>query len=519
MKNNEFQFQVKTFGCKVNTYDSGLLQKRLASKGFVESKDLLKNSNPKLGSEGTNPSAASSSHSVVPRIHILNTCAVTAEATKEAVREVRRIKSKDPFALVVVTGCAAQVDTDKFADLKAADLVVANSHKGDLENIIRSHYAGTLKERVFKSNIFKKEDLEVGGGEELSHTRSFLKIQDGCNSFCTFCVIPFARGKSRSIPVQDLVRKVQELESRGVREVVLTGVHIGDYEDEGRGSIISSDNSIGENTSAPSVECTSLDKMSSNSSSKNSLSEKAETLFATRKQRYSEGLVILLKEILRQTQDVRLRLSSLEPIELTEELIALYKDPRMCPHFHMSIQSANTKVLADMKRKYTAEDVESSLRMIAEKVPGAFVGMDVIAGFPGETQDEFADTYERLANLPWTRLHVFPYSHRPGTVASRRDDMCSDNELRARAERLRQLSADRYNSEALKQIGTVKKVLGLKKGNADDNRTAFGLSHDYWNVQLDMSSLVVGKEAEVQITGFNSTVMKLDPPLMGQCLK
>lgn len=453
MKTDEFNFQIKTFGCKVNTYDSGLLQKRFAAQGFKESKN--------------------------PHIHVLNTCAVTAEATKEAVREVRRIKSKDPFALVVVTGCAAQVDTDKFADLKAADLVVANSHKGELENIIRGFYAGTLKERVFKSNIFKKEDLEVGGGEELSHTRAFLKIQDGCNSFCTFCVIPFARGKSRSIPIDQLVRKVQELESQGVREVVLTGVHIGDYEDEKSG-VVNAHRSFSNNVGV------------------------------------SRGLPVLLKEILRQTKMPRIRLSSLEPIELTDELIELYSDERMSKHFHMSIQSAQTKVLHDMKRYYSAEDVERALNTIANKVPGSFVGMDVIAGFPGETQDEFAETYERLSHLPWTRLHVFPYSHRPGTVASKREDMCSDNELRARAERLRTLSLDRYKSEALKQIGTIKKVLGLRKNGMLTAQTSSGLSRDYWNIQTDSVGLTVGEEAMVKITGFDPVSTKFDPPLMGQ---
>jgi len=497
MNSSEFNFQIKTFGCKVNTYDSGLLQKRLAAQGFVETKDLLKAFDQKSVNERTN--------NVLPsRIHILNTCAVTAEATKEAIREVRRIKSRDPFALVVVTGCAAQVDTDKFADLKAADLVIANSHKGELENIIRSHYAGTLKERVFKSNIFKKEDLEVGGGEELSHTRSFLKIQDGCNSFCTFCVIPFARGKSRSIPVRDLVSKIKELEASGVREVVLTGVHIGDYEDEGRARIIS------------------LNRSDEAEAQITNEAMNSETLFATRKQRYSEGLVILLREILKQTRIPRIRLSSLEPIELTDELLELYADSRMCPHFHMSIQSAQTKVLSDMKRKYTAEEVERSLRLIAERVPGAYVGMDVIAGFPGETQDEFAETYERLSSLPWTRIHVFPYSHRPGTIASRRDDMCSDNELRARAERLRQLSFDRYRTEALKQIGSVKSVLGLKKGKGASDKsdgsttlTFFGLSHDYWNVQIENATIPVGEETKIKIVGFDSISTKFDAPLIG----
>ena len=131
----------------------------------------------------------------VPRVHILNTCAVTAEATRDAAKQVRRLKSKDPFATVVVTGCGAQVDGATYDVLPGADLVVANSHKGFLERLLDEHFKGELKERVFRSNIFRKDDLEAGGGIEAGHTRSFLKIQDGCNSFCTYCVIPFARGK------------------------------------------------------------------------------------------------------------------------------------------------------------------------------------------------------------------------------------------------------------------------------------------------------------------------------------
>ena len=199
-------YSIQTFGCKVNTYDTGLLNKRLSQAGYIQTKSD-------------------------PRIHILNTCAVTHEATKEALRQIRRLKVRDPFCTVVVTGCGAQVDTEYYRAFPGADLIVANSHKGDLENLIKRHLRGELKERVFHSNIFQKEDLEAGGGVESEHTRSFLKIQDGCNSFCTYCVIPFARGKSRSISISDLTRRVQELEAQGVKEVVLTGVHIGDYED------------------------------------------------------------------------------------------------------------------------------------------------------------------------------------------------------------------------------------------------------------------------------------------------
>ncbi|MCJ8277224.1 MAG: radical SAM protein, partial [Bdellovibrionales bacterium] len=193
---NPNSFKVQTFGCKVNTYDTGLLQKRLHQAGFVSEPDK-------------------------PSIHILNTCAVTAEATKEALRQARRLKAKNPFATVVLTGCAAQVDGKIIDEAPGVDLIVANSHKGDLEDLLKKHFRGELTEKVFRSNIFRNEKLGEGGGEEISHTRSYVKIQDGCNSFCTFCVIPYARGKSRSLPVSMIIDKIRELENKNVKEVVL----------------------------------------------------------------------------------------------------------------------------------------------------------------------------------------------------------------------------------------------------------------------------------------------------------
>lgn len=432
-------YKIHTFGCKVNTYDSGLLQKRLAKSGFMAADE--------------------------PRVHLLNTCAVTSEATKEAVRLARKLKARDPFCLVVVTGCAAQVDTEEF-DLPGIDLVVANSHKGDIENIVRKYYQGERDQKIYKSNIFKKEDLESGGGEEQEHTRSFLKIQDGCNSFCTFCVIPFARGKSRSLTISDLVRKVRQLESEGVKEVVLTGVHIGDYEDG------------------------------------------------------DKRLEDLLEQVLKQTSILRIRLTSFEPPEISERLLDLFSDDRMCRHFHMSIQSANSKVLHDMKRHYTAEQVEDSLIRIAKRVPGSFVGMDVIAGFPGETREEFTDTETRLRNLPWTRIHVFPYSQRPGTFAARRLDQVAPEEIKLRSASLRRLSFDRFAEEASRQIGMVKKVLILKTGT--------GVSRDYWNIRVsdpsvgdvrtlpDLSALH-NQERNVRVTEFDPDFRhRMEGQLFGQ---
>lgn len=441
------KYQVHTFGCKVNTYDAGLIQKNLNASGFMPVVSGQKDA----------------------RIHVLNTCAVTAEATKEAIRYIRRLKVKDPFCTIVVTGCAAQVDTGSFSNLPGADLIVANSHKSQLPELLNKHFRGELEEKVFKSNIFKKEDLEAGGGIEKSHTRTFLKIQDGCNSFCTYCIIPYARGKSRSIPVADLVARINDLYEQGSREVVITGVHIGDYEDEAGGK--------------------------------------------------KYVLEDLFENLLARTKMPRFRLSSLEPVEVTPRLLDLYQDRRMCPHFHMSIQSANTEVLSHMKRKYTQEHVRESLLAIASKVPGAFVGMDVITGFPTETEEQFEDTYQCLADLPWTKLHVFPYSERPGTRAAAMPVSVYPHIRAERAARLRELSLSRYQKSAQAQLGQRKKVLILKNAAKGGQ----GLSHDYWPVDIQGAESFLdhwaGQEVEVGIIGYDhSNKQHMEGHLIGEVL-
>ncbi len=436
---SNLNLQYHTFGCKVNTYDTGLIQKNLKSHAQLLREPLA----------------------TKPAVHILNTCAVTKEATQQAVRLIRKLKAKEPFSTIVVTGCAAQVDTESFSGLPAVDLVVANSHKHELPFILDNFFRQRDTNKTFKSNIFKKEDLGVGGGEEDSHTRSFLKIQDGCNSFCTFCIIPYARGTSRSLKVKTLIERIRELESQNVHEVVLSGVHIGDYYD--------TDQRL--------------------------------------------GLEGLLETILKQTKVQRIRLGSLEPIEVSDRLLELYQDSRMCSHFHMSIQSAQSEVLKEMKRKYTRADVESSLNRIASKVKNAYVGMDVIVGFPTEKESDFAETISSLQNTPWTRIHVFPYSERKGTKAAVMETSVVFHERKRRAELMRNLSNERLAAEALKQKDLVKKVLVLKKGQA--------LSRDYWNVKLPSVDPVMlagwaGQEVDVRITGSQAQVIQNDHHLIGE---
>jgi threonylcarbamoyladenosine tRNA methylthiotransferase MtaB len=379
------------------------------------------------------------------KIHILNTCAVTEEAVKQAKRLARKIKSMDPFSLVVITGCASQVDTGAFAEMPAVDLIVANSHKNQLPQIIDDYFKNKLTEKIFKSNIFKKDELDPGFGEKDSHTRVFLKIQDGCNSFCTYCVIPFARGKSRSLDINSLVQRINGLSEKGINEIVLTGIHIGDYQDN------------------------------------------------------DKGLDDLIESVLNNTDIPRIRLTSLEPIEVTDRMLELFKNPRMCPHFHMSIQSANDQVLTGMKRKYTQADVVRVFEKIKSTLHNPFIGMDVIVGFPNETDECFEDTLNVLKNSSWNKIHVFPYSERPGTRAVAIQSVVSDFVKSKRAKILRELSSFRFLQEQIKQIGDVKKCLVLKDSL---------LSRDYWKVLVpDHDSLVQGTEVDVLIKSYRDDVL------------
>lgn len=405
-----------TFGCKVNTYDTGLIQKNLSDLDLAGK-----------------------------RVHILNTCAVTHEATKEALRLTRRLKKKDPDSLVVVTGCSAQIDTQDFKNEDAVDLLVANSHKEELKELLEKKIAGKALEKFYHKNIFRKSSMGEGGGIEESHSRSFLKIQDGCNSFCSFCVIPHTRGKSRSLSMESIVKKVKDFVLRGQKEVVITGIHLGDYRDE-KGNILED----------------------------------------------------MVEALLAQTTLPRLRLTSLEPPELTERLVALCKNPRVCPHFHMSVQSLSTKILKRMKRKYTKEEVLDSLKRA--KSLNAFVGMDVIVGFPGETEEDFQETYQALKDSPyWDKIHVFPYSERPKTGAVLLDGEVPLMERKNRSKLLRALSKERYQQSLKNQVGKKLETLVFDQSNFQDKRfLAQGLSRNYYPVVFPEGA-PENKEIEVEI--------------------
>ena len=398
------EIQVQTFGCKLNHYDSLLIKKQLESLPSSPEK----------------------------KIFVLNSCAVTSQAGKEIRKKAGKIKTSHPDSLVVLTGCGAQVETSLYEKTKAVDLVIGPSERGQLKQIIENHCSQKKplqeKSKVFKSNIFKTQSIYSDFVfPDANRTRAFLKIQDGCDSFCSFCIIPFARGKSKSLPADFLAQSIHKLEAKDVQEVVLTGVHIGDYKNG------------------------------------------------------DKGLDDLLVYLLEKTNIPRIRLTSLEPVEITDKLLAGFTDSRVCPHFHISLQSTNSKVLKSMKRRYSQKEVETAFQKIEKTVPKAFVGMDMVVGFPTESHKDFEESCHLLKHHYWTNIHVFPYSPREGTYSAFKYKALPQKEVNERAGQLRQLSRDRFSRELKKQIGTYKKTLLFKK----DNRR--GLSRDYWKIKMPPS--------------------------------
>ena len=405
--------EIKNFGCKLNYYDSLLMKKQLS--GVKTRKNIF----------------------------ILNSCAVTSQTGKEIRKTAEKIKNSNPNSFVVITGCGAQVETELYEDSPAVDLVVGNSERKNLRTIIEDSLLQKDTNKVIKSDIFKTTGIYSDFvSPNLNRTRAFLKIQDGCDSFCTFCIIPFARGKSRSLPADFLRDSIKKLEDEGVKEVVLTGVHIGDYKDGGK----------------------SLEK--------------------------------LIEYLLKTTHIPRIRLTSLEPVEITDRLLNCYKEERMCPHFHISLQSVNSKVLQSMKRKYSQKEVKKAFEKIEKLVPQAFVGMDMIVGFPTESRKDFEDSCHLLEDYSWTNIHVFPYSARTGTYSALKYQELDQKEVACRAGVLRQLSTARFNEQRKKQVGTYKQALLFKKDNS------LGLSRDYWKIRVPSSQFQ--GERQVVISGLGT---------------
>jgi threonylcarbamoyladenosine tRNA methylthiotransferase MtaB len=392
-----------TLGCKVNQYESAGLIEALKKKGFVH--------------VPFNTSAD---------IYIVNTCTVTGKTDYQSRQLIRRAHRKNPSASIIVTGCYAQIASGDLAVLPGVKAIVGTEHKEHIPDMI--HDVIKAGQQIVVSDIgSKKECTGLTVSEFPGHTRAFLKIQDGCDAFCSYCIIPYARGRSRSLPEAEVINQIRTLSGSGYREIVLTGIHLGNY---------------GHDLSP------------------------------------QTGLLNLLKKIEQSRIVERLRLSSIEPMEVTDELIDYIKASRtICRHLHIPLQSGDDTVLRLMNRNYTADRFRERIETIMEAIPGMAIGIDVMVGFPGEGEQEFINTRTFIERLPVAYLHVFPYSQRPGTAALTFPGQVEESLKKERGKILRDIGKKKRIDYNTMFIGNELSVLvedtkdretGLMKGFSDN---------------------------------------------------
>lgn len=385
-------FHITNFGCRASQSEGASIHQELLESEAVESES---------------PYDAN--------VVIVNSCTVTAEADRDVRQTIRRIASRNPNAQIVVTGCYAQRAPEELAALPQVRYVIGNSHKPLVAQIALNATHGRAE--IICSSIFLEHELKpaahVGSG---GRTRAIVKVQDGCNANCSFCIIPSVRGRSRSIDPGAALAEIRDLVSRGYKEVVLSGIHLGTY---GR--------DLDSKTTFYELVCRSLE---------------------------IPGLE-------------RLRLSSIEPLEVTPALIELAAThPLMAHHFHIPLQSGSARILRAMYRPYSPDYYSELASRIRARILDAAIGADVMVGFPGETDEDFTATYELIEQSPLTYLHVFPYSSRPGTVAASLANHIPEHVSRFRAKTLRTLIAKKNEAFRRGLIGREIEVLTLEDGSA-----------------------------------------------------
>ncbi len=425
---------ITTLGCKVNQYDSAVIQDRLEADW----------------------------HSFVPfaeraDFYIINACTVTDRADWEARQLVRRAKRLSPEARVLVTGCYAQVSPQDVAQVPGVDFVLGLNRLDDLIQFVRN------SERPAKTIIsvgnprYEREVRVLGASHLPDHTRAFLKIEEGCNYSCTYCIIPIARGLSRSVPLDEVLKQVRSLAREGFKELVLTGIHLGGYGHDLR----------------PRTD-----------------------------------LVALLERIVESGLLPRIRLSSLDPREVTDRLLRLMCDSDvLCPHLHVCLQAGDDGVLKRMRRNYSTAFYRDLMIQAREMLPDAALGTDIIAGFPGETEEDFEHSIEFLDSLPMTYFHVFPYSIRRGTAAAALPDQLSLEVKRIRARRVRELGAKKKKAFYRQFVGSQVSVL-VEQSVDGANGLYRGYSRNYVQVRFPAEPGQVNHEVRVTLEGLEGGCLR-----------
>ena len=416
------KFTVSTLGCKLNFSESSAMVRELKAKGYQEDREAKD-----------------------VDLVVVNTCAVTLQAEKKCRQTIKHLIKLSPHAKVVVTGCFSQLSAEKIAEIKGVDMVLGNEEKISLVDFVEQEKPE--KPLILKSAFKNITSFKPSYSSE-GRTRCFLKVQDGCDYFCTYCTIPLARGKSRSASIADTLLVAQEALATGARELILTGVNIGTF---------------GRDT--------------------------------------GEHFLDLLKGLDDLEGNYRVRLGSVEPELMKAEIIAFVAESkRFVPHFHLPLQSGSNEVLQLMKRRYNRELFAQRVALIRQLLPTAYIGVDVIVGMNGETDEMYESAYRFLEALDFSQLHVFTYSERPHTKALQYTPKNSPQTKKERSRRLINLSEEKYRVFCEKSIGATLPVIFEDQGHHDK---MFAYTDNYVRVMADYDSALIGEISALEITPEN----------------
>lgn len=419
-------------GCKVNAYEVEAMQQLLEKAGyeivpFMEGAD----------------------------VYLINTCTVTNIADRKSRQMLHKAKKMNPDAIVVAAGCYAQADTEKLKEDNAVDLILGNNQKTQIVEVLEEYEKEHSKQvQVIEIN-HTKEYEELSIEQTAEHVRAYIKVQDGCNQFCTYCIIPFARGRVRSRKIADVLKEVETLASKGYKEVVLTGIHLSSY----------------------GVDFSKEER---------------------------ESLLSLIQAVSKVEGIQRIRLGSLEPRIITEEFLeGIVATGKVCPHFHLSLQSGCNKTLKNMNRRYSAQEYAEKCELIRKYYPAPALTTDVIVGFPMETEEDFEESYEFVKNIHFYETHIFKYSRRHGTKAAAMDGQLTEAVKAQRSEKLLELHDIRAKEYEEAMIGKTIELLLEEEIEEDGKMWYVGHSREYVRAVIEKTEAhQVNDLVEAKVTGF-----------------
>ena len=418
-----------TLGCKVNQYETNAMIQKFINSGY-KVVDIEENAD----------------------IYVVNTCTVTNMSDRKSRQVLRRFKEKNPDSVVVAVGCYVQVAKDEVEKIDEIDICLGNLEKNDIVSYVEDYINTSMqKDRVEVVDVMnQKEYCDFGSVTYTDKTRAVVKIQDGCDRFCSYCIIPYARGRVRSRSIESIVEEIKQIVDKGIKEVVITGIHIASYGRDFKNGI---------------------------------------------------ELIDLLEKINEIDKLERIRLGSIEPLLITEKFInRLLKLEKICHHFHLSLQSGCDDTLKRMNRIYTTEEFRNIVDILRKNYDDVILTTDIIVGFPGETEEEFNKTYEFLKEIKFYKMHVFKYSPRKGTKAAQMKCQIDGNEKERRSKILIELSEENQKRYNQKYIDSEIEVL-FEERDEKDNKYIKGHSKNYIMVYCETSENVENKTAMVHITG------------------